>query len=121
MITDERELGDVAAARRADQDAAEPQPHTDAAETDLPDVRVQTERPPKQDHDWTRVPTAHETADSIARARRALAELRSREAEDQRRAGEEARSERLRDWHRDDRRAAARDDDRNQESAVGRG
>jgi conjugative relaxase-like TrwC/TraI family protein len=116
-ITDEHDLTDHAEARKADEHVAEPVPHVDAAETDLADIREQTatepERQPRTEHDWTRVPTADQTADSITRAQRALAELEARHAHDQRREAVEDRDRQLSRWHADDQ-AARRDaaDDR---------
>ena len=47
----------------------------------MADVREQAaaeaKRTPRTEHDWTRVPTADETADTITRAQRAIAELAS--------------------------------------------
>jgi len=74
-------------------------------------VREQTDDEPVprvEDH-GTRVPTAPETVDSITRAQRALAELAelaARDAEERRRADEEARAQQLSRWHQDDRAAA---------------
>jgi len=105
-ITDEHELTDVAQARDADQRAAHPAPSRDAAEAGLHDIRehavAEPKREPRAEDDWTRVPSAHETADSITRAQRALAELDARDAHDQRRAAEEARAEQLNRWHATD-------------------
>jgi len=105
-ITDEHELTDVAQARDADQRAAHPAPSRDAAEAGLRDIRehavAEPKREPRAEDDWTRVPSAHETADSITRAQRALAELDARDAHDQRRAAEEARAEQLNRWHATD-------------------
>ena len=105
-ITDEHDLTDLAEARDADQRAAEPAPSRDAAETDLADIREQTaaepKREPRAEDDWTRVPSADETADSVTRAQRALAELDARDAHDQRREAEEARERQLNRWHADD-------------------
>ena len=111
-ITDEHDLAEVVEVRAADQRAVEPEPSVDAAETAVADVREQAagepQRAPRAEDDWTRVPTARETADSIARARRALAELEARHAEEQHRAAEEARTEQLTRWHADDRAGAVR-------------
>ena len=107
QITDEHELADVVEQRRADSAAVEPQPSADAAETAVADARELATAEPKRaqraEDDWTRVPTADETADSIIRAQRALAELEARDAEDQRRTDEAARTEQLARWHVDDR------------------
>jgi hypothetical protein len=110
QITDEYDLADVAQQRDADHRAVEPAPSADAAETAVADIREhgmdEPERAPRADDDWTRVPTADETADSITRAQRALAELEARHAEEQRRAAEEARSDQLSRWHANDLAAA---------------
>jgi conjugative relaxase-like TrwC/TraI family protein len=106
-ITDEHDLSDVAEKRDEARRTIEPRASVDAAETNLTDVRDQAaaeaKRPPRTEHDWTRVPTADETADTITRAQRAIAELKARTAEDQRRADEQARSRQLADWHHRDR------------------
>lgn len=117
-ITDEHDLTDLAEARDADQRAAEPVPSRDAADTAFGDIREQTaaeaKREPRAEDDWTRVPTADETADSITRAQRALTELDARHAHDQRHEADEHRERQLARWHADDqaaRRAAADDRD----------
>jgi hypothetical protein len=117
-ITDEHDLTDIAAAREADQREAEPVASSDAAETDVADIRDQAareaKREPQVERDWTRVPTVDETADAIARAQRALAELEARTAAEQRRDAEEDRERKLARWHADDRaaqRAAADEHD----------
>jgi conjugative relaxase-like TrwC/TraI family protein len=115
-ITDEHDLTDLANARDADQRAAEPAPTRDAAETDLGDIReraaAEAKREPRAEDDWTRVPTADETADSITRAQRALAELEARHACEQRREADEHRDWQLARWHADDQaaRSAAADE-----------
>ncbi len=102
-ITGEHELADVADQRKAELRAIESEPHVDAAETNLPDIRDIADREPrrlaKAEDDWTRIPTAGETADNVTRAQRALAELEQRRHIEQRRADEEARSRQLADWH----------------------
>lgn len=107
QITDEHDLTDIAATRAADQRAAEDEPSREAAETDVADIRdraaCEPKRAPRADHDWTRVPTGVETADSVTRAQRALAELEARTATEQRRAGEEDRGRQIARWHADDR------------------
>ena len=66
------------------------------------DLRVVAAQEPRQTaEDVVRVPSADETADAILRASRALAEIRAREAEDER-AG---RDEQLTRWHEIDRAA----------------
>jgi hypothetical protein len=88
---------------------------TPVTETAVPDIREETEHEtPEVRHegDWTRVPSADETAASVDRARRALREMRSREAGDQ--AGDQpTRDATLRRWHADDERKATqtRDDE----------
>jgi hypothetical protein len=67
------------------------EPHPDAAETDVVDVReVAADEPALEERDEVRVPTAEETADTIARAQRALRELEQRQAVDQRQVDEQA-------------------------------
>jgi len=93
-LTGEHELADVADQREAELRAIESEPHVDAAETNLPDIRDIADREPrrlaKAEDDWTRIPTAGETADNVTRAQRALAELEQRRHIEQRRADEEA-------------------------------
>ena len=88
-ITDEHDLTDLTEARDNAVRTVEPRASADAAETHLADIRNQTaaepKREPRTEDDWTRVPTANETADSITRAQRALAELEARLADEQRR------------------------------------
>jgi hypothetical protein len=118
-ITDEHDLTDVTEQRDQAQREAQPESR-DAAETSVPDIREQVAAEPKRgpridDNDWTRVPTADQTADSITRAQRALNEIRQRDAEDRRREVDQARDRQLNHWHQDDRnaeRAAQRDEGR---------
>ena len=109
-ISDEHDLADVAEDRDEALRTVEPRPSADAAETSVAEIREQAgaelKRTPRTEHDWSRVPTADETADSIARAQRALAELEAREAQDQRRVDEQARARQLAYWHHRDRAAA---------------
>jgi conjugative relaxase-like TrwC/TraI family protein len=123
-ITDEHDLTDHAEARRAAHTAAEPTPSVDAAETNVSDIRQQADHAPKRtqqtDDDWTRVPTPADTADTITRAQRALAELEARIAEDQRRNAEDARQTTLTRWNTDDRTAERRTADRADRHADGR-
>ena len=56
----------------------------------------------RRDEDTVRVPSPEETADSVRRAQRALAELRQRQEIEDRRAADEARDEQLTRWHVDD-------------------
>jgi conjugative relaxase-like TrwC/TraI family protein len=106
QITDEADLAEVVDQRDADLRSVEPRPSADAAETNLADIReqaaAQPKRPARTEHDWTRVPSANETADSISRAQRALSELEQRRRIDERRSNEEARARQLTQWHRDD-------------------
>jgi hypothetical protein len=69
----------------------------------VPDIRtVAQDEPDPVDEHTVRVPTADETAESIRRAQRALAEIAERNAADQARAAEEQRSAQLARWHTDD-------------------
>jgi hypothetical protein len=108
-ITDDHDLTDLAAARDADQREADADASTDAAETNAADIRDQAarelKREPRAEHDWTRVPTADQTADTISRAQRALAELEARAIAEQRRDADEARGRQIARWHADDRAA----------------
>jgi conjugative relaxase-like TrwC/TraI family protein len=119
QVTGEHELSDVIEHRDDELRAVQPEPHRDAAETNVPDIRELTTHEPKRtaktEGDWTCVPTPDQTADTITRAQRALAELEQRRQADHRRAGEEARSRQLADWHHErtaDQAARQRDDDR---------
>jgi conjugative relaxase-like TrwC/TraI family protein len=105
-ITDEADLADVAAQREADRRAVDREPHRDAAETGLADIRDSTDHDPRRSReDEVRVPTADETTDALRRAHRALAEIRARDADDARCAAHDARTEQLTRWHRQDRAA----------------
>jgi conjugative relaxase-like TrwC/TraI family protein len=103
QITDEHDLAHVVEQQDADLRAVQPEPHRAAAETNLPDIREEAAREPKRadrgEDDWTRVPTADETADHLARAQRAIGEIQQRRREDRRRADEEAQSHQLASWH----------------------
>lgn len=67
------------------------------------DIREASAGEPSQDGtDTVRVPSAEETADTIQRAQRALAELDQRRADDERRAAEHAREEELTRWRTDE-------------------
>jgi conjugative relaxase-like TrwC/TraI family protein len=126
-ITDESELADVEAQREADRRAVDNAAHADAAETHVPDIRETADRELERGgDDQVRVPTSSETADSIRRAQRALAEIRVRDAADRQRARDEARTEQLARWHDEKRdvargRAAVRDDGHGQEPVLSRG
>ncbi|MPZ67342.1 MAG: relaxase domain-containing protein [Pseudonocardiaceae bacterium] len=130
VITDEAELADVDQHRAADEESAaehEPTAGTDTAErieepaepsdgivepfpdragpvseTGAPDVRdVAADGPAPVEEDTVRVPAADETADSVQRAQRALAEIRARHALEERDAADQ-RAEQLTRWHADD-------------------
>lgn len=69
------------------------------AETAEPDLReTAANEPTVVEDDSVRVPTADETADSVERAQRALAELEQRRAAEQARAEEEARAQQVARW-----------------------
>jgi hypothetical protein len=105
QITDEVDLTEVIEQRATDISAIDTELSTDAAETNVVDIRDETADEPKRatraEDDWTRVPTAQETADSVTRAQRALAELQQRHASNQRRVAEEAPTQQLGRWHAD--------------------
>jgi conjugative relaxase-like TrwC/TraI family protein len=106
QITDEHDLTDLAEARETDQRAAEPVASNAAADTALADIRDHTAAEPKRqvrvEHDWTRVPTAEQAADSVGRAQRALAELEARQAQERRHQAEEDREWQIARWRADD-------------------
>jgi hypothetical protein len=119
QLTGEHELTDVAQQRDAELRVIQPEPPTDAADTNVPDIRDiaarEPRRPAQAEDDWTRIPTASETADNVTLAQRALAELEQRRHIEQRRNDEEARSRQLADWHHHNRtadQAKQRQDDR---------
>jgi conjugative relaxase-like TrwC/TraI family protein len=105
QITDEADFAEFAQQRDADVRAVGTELSTDTAETNVVDIRDETADEPKRatraEDDWIRVPTAQETADSVTRAQRALAELEQRQAADQRHAAEDARTQQLGRWHAD--------------------
>jgi len=104
QVTDETDLADVAAEREADRRDLDRGPHRDAAETGLADIRDRTDGDPRRGReDEVRVPSADETTDALRRAHRALAEIRAREADDARRATQDARTDQLARWHQQDR------------------
>jgi hypothetical protein len=80
------------------------------------DVRQQAADEPARDDghdpDTVRVPSTSETAESVRRAHRALAELKQRQANDDRRALEEVRErdDELARWHTDDHAADGHED-----------
>jgi hypothetical protein len=103
QITDESDLTDITTERATDEHLTHPAPHADAAETAAPDIRdVAAAEPPQTGEDTVRVPTAAETADTITRAQRALAEIEQRRIQDERAAAEQARADQLNRWHTDD-------------------
>jgi hypothetical protein len=59
-------------------------------------------RVPQPSEDLVRVPTADETAATLARARHALTEIKHREAADAARSAEELRLTQLAHWRSDD-------------------
>jgi hypothetical protein len=100
-ITDEADLVD-------DREFSREQtiePSGDLVETAVEDVRdIAADEPPVADEDAVRVPSVvDETAESIRRAQRALAEIRTRDAADALREADEARAEQIVRWHDDDR------------------
>ena len=94
---DEQHEGDQDAGAGAPVD--EEQPVARRARRDSARAKV-------QDEDTVRVPSADETAESVHRAQRALAEVRQREAIEEQRANDEARDDELARWHSDDTGAA---------------
>jgi hypothetical protein len=77
--------------------------HGPGVETHAPDIRdIAAAEPARIEDDAVRVPSADETADNLARAQRALAETRQRQADEQRHATEQARAQQLARWHTDD-------------------
>jgi conjugative relaxase-like TrwC/TraI family protein len=118
QIVDEADFSEVAAQREAERRAVDDWAHPDAAETGLRDVRdTASDEPRRNREDEVRVPTADETADALRRAHRALAEIRVREADDARRAADDARIEQLARWKERDRAAVS---ERAADRALGR-
>jgi hypothetical protein len=77
--------------------------HGPGVQTHATDIRdIAATEPARIDNDAVRVPSADETADNLARAQRALAETRQRQAAEQRHAAEQARAQQLARWHTDD-------------------
>jgi hypothetical protein len=103
QITDEADLAEIIEQRDADIHAVDTELAAEVPETNVADIRDETADEPQQAartaDDWARVPTAQETADSISRAQRALAELEQRYGIDERRAAQEARTQQLGHWH----------------------
>ncbi|MGH7747302.1 MAG: MobF family relaxase, partial [Candidatus Dormibacteria bacterium] len=88
----------LAAVDRAPDASA--QPYLESAPPDIRDIAA-TE-PTRGTDDTVRVPTAPATADNLTHARRALAEVHQRRADEQRCAAEAARSQQTARWHDDD-------------------
>lgn len=103
QIRDEADLADVVAQRHAAISFVDVRLPVDVMTTNLPDVRevASAERPPAQE-DAVRVPSAAETADTVRRAQRALAEIHRCRATDDRQAAEQERVEQLNRWHAKD-------------------
>ncbi|MGH3859633.1 MobF family relaxase [Actinokineospora sp.] len=121
-VVAETDLVDVTAQRAEDLAAVEREPHPDAAETAVEDVRVIAEtEPPVEEVDHVRVPSADETAETIARAQRALAEINARQEAEQQRAADEARAEQLARWAADDAAQAAAEELARDDDALTRG
>jgi hypothetical protein len=77
--------------------------HGPGVETPMSDIRdIAATEPARIEDDEVRVPSAEETADNLARAQRAMAETRQRQADEQRHAAEQARAQQLARWHTDD-------------------
>jgi conjugative relaxase-like TrwC/TraI family protein len=95
VVTDDAELAEVTQQRQADVTAVEPEVQP-AVETGVADIREVAAADPVSDGgDEVRVPTAEETADTIARAQRALAEVEQRQQLEQQYADEEAQATEL--------------------------
>lgn len=102
----EHDVPDERSADALDGDGVGDASTADAA---VPDLReVAAAEPAQTNEDVIRVPTAHETADALTSARRALAEIDARAALDQQ-AEVEHRAEQLTRWHTDDSTADATD------------
>jgi hypothetical protein len=100
------DIADVVAQRDTDLAAIPPESAATLLETNIRDIREHTAAEPARaadadGHDWTRVPTAQEAADTIARAQRALAELQRRRLIEEQRHAEEVRMEQLTRWRTD--------------------
>ncbi|PRX47744.1 conjugative relaxase-like TrwC/TraI family protein [Prauserella shujinwangii] len=114
-ITAEHELADIEQQREADTTAAT---ETEAeaeygpqVETAVPDVRdVAVDEPDQVEEDVVRVPSADETADTVERAQRALAEVAARQAAEHAREADEAHAAQLARWHAEDQAAEAATD-----------
>ncbi|WP_020578886.1 hypothetical protein [Actinopolymorpha alba] len=107
-VTDEADLADVAEARASDAAVfADRAADAGRAESAPADIRAETtEKPAAADlgsEDWTRVPTADQTANAVTRAQRALREIEQRKQLEERRTADDARIDQLTRWHADDR------------------
>ncbi|SNR29156.1 conjugative relaxase domain-containing protein, TrwC/TraI family [Haloechinothrix alba] len=112
------DAGTAQEAEAATDDVAEQQP--ESARPDLREVAV--EEPAPAEDDTVRVPSADDTADSVQRAQRALAEIAQREAAERQREADEARAAQLAQWHAQDQaaeQAAAVEHDTMQLDPVG--
>ncbi len=84
-------------------EVAQSRPPSRSRDSTAPDIRdIAAAEPARIEDDAVRVPSADETADNLARAQRALAETRQRQADEQRHAAEQARAQQLARWHTDD-------------------
>ncbi len=121
-ITSEHDLADVQ--RQRTEDLATVPPELDAerdflADTEHADVRkLAAEEPAAEADESVRVPSADETAESVRRAQRALAEIAERTAADQAREVEEARAAQLARWHADDLAAEEQAAERERDDAL---
>ncbi|MPZ63543.1 MAG: hypothetical protein GEU93_20115 [Propionibacteriales bacterium] len=102
-IRAEHELADIHEQREQDQNAVAPVVLEGAPEEAPPDIRQETQdtRPDDDQRDEVRVPNADETAASVERARRALRELKQRQAAEEQHARDEARAYELANWRAD--------------------
>jgi hypothetical protein len=88
---------------RADVEAHASAHSEPLVEPDVPHLRdVAADEPAPPDADGVRTPSAEETADSIGRAQRALAEIQQRRTAEQRESAGHERTEQLTRWHTDD-------------------
>jgi len=97
VVRGEEDLADIAVQRERDEHVFD-RPDEPAAEVERPEP-APTPPPARADtDDWTRVPTADETAQAIARARAALLELTRRREREEQRARDEQRRADLARW-----------------------
>lgn len=90
---------DTTRAAEPEHQAVDEQPEQQA-ESDRQDLReVAADEPAPAEEDTVRVPSQDETAESVQRAQRALAEMAEREAAEQQREADEARAAQLAQWH----------------------